>query len=83
MPQVVNSFNAEVLKRLRFYEILPPCRGLFFGESTDEEWAKTAVMLHLVFNQFEFDDYDFYYHSEWDYHSFHTIFDKIKSIPLY
>lgn len=46
-------------------KIFPPCKGFFFGESTEEEWAKTAVMLHLVFNQFGFDDYDFYYHSEW------------------
>lgn len=45
--------------------VLPPCRGLFFGESTEEEWAKTALMFHLVFNQFGFEDYDFYYHSEW------------------
>lgn len=46
-------------------EILPPCKGLFFGESSDDAWGRTAFTLHAIFNQFGFDEYDYYYISNW------------------
>ena len=46
-------------------KILPPCKGFFFGESNEHEWLKTFLLLKLVFDHFGFEEFDFYYHSNW------------------
>ena len=46
-------------------KVFPPCKGLFFGESTPHEWEKTIDALDMVLNQFGLENFDYYYICNW------------------